>query len=69
MGQSWPQEEDAYLIFPMEYNGGAYIPVLPIQANGWIDVANLMHDHLVPKHVRINDIWPHLRADARNGSK
>ena len=32
MGQSWSQEEDAYLIFPMEYNGGAYIPVLPTVA-------------------------------------
>ena len=79
MGQSWSQEEDAYLMFLMEYNGGSYIPVLP----SWVDVANLMHDHYclagrdpprkyTPMNFRdrlIKDIWPRLLAGARNKSK
>lgn len=83
MGQSWSQEEDAYLIFLMEYNGDSDIPVLPIHANGWVDAANLMHNHYclagrdpprkyTPMNVRdrwIKDIWPRLLADARNKSK
>jgi hypothetical protein len=79
MGQSWSREEDAYLAFLMEYNGGNYIPVLPRHANTWIDVSNFMHDHYylagrdaprkyTPQNVRdrwINNIWPRLRADAK----
>ncbi len=77
MGKSWSREEDAYLTFLMEYNGGHYIPTVPKYANSWIDVSNLMHDHYylagrqppreyTPMNVQdrwIKDIWPRLFAD------
>jgi hypothetical protein len=78
MGQSWSHEEDTYLKFLMECNGGSYILALPRYPNSWIDVSNLMNDHYcltgrapprnyTPKNVRdhwTNDIRPWLVADA-----